>query len=325
MPDIETQLRETDPAANTQPYTDEERRRILDAALSANPRPVRRRGLRAFAVAAAAALVVGLGVVSYNDSAAVAMADEALKEAAINAVDPPAEPHQYWKMTVTEFTTNGGHEDFLCVVKATYIDYVSVDGSKPTWFDRPAREKVRQVYGDECTGLPGQAWVGDKTPSQLPASWYSPTPEMIASLPRDVDALRERLYKDTKGQGRGTDHAVHTAVTDMLVSGMVPADLRSALYKVLISLPTTTSGGTRMVGDVEGVVIGARDFAGLTDEIIIDPATGELIGKVLRGDKTVGEDLTSEITREVVDDIPAELQARAKRCSYNTDYGTECN
>lgn len=73
---------------------------------SSSPRPHpqqpsrRRLGWRIGAVAAAALTAIGLAC-NLGGSSAEARADERLAEAAINAVDPVAQPGQYWKIVTT--------------------------------------------------------------------------------------------------------------------------------------------------------------------------------------------------------------------------------
>ena len=314
MRDIETLLRETDPAAHTPAYSQDERRRLLTQALTA-PTPRRSHKWRIAAVAAASALVVGLGLFQPPGTGATAQAQEVLTEAAINAVDEPTEPGQYWKI-VNQGETLLIDNAATCLVRFTDTMYVSVDGTEPTWYDRTQRELAQVLHGDGCrVDGPPEAWAGDLGPNDLPASWQSPSMRFFAELPRDPDALLERLQADTEDRGRGKDHAVHVYVADVLRSGIVPADLRSSLFEVLKKLPTVEVTSQRVMDGIDVTVIGAKDRYGYTDELLIDPARGQVVGEIWRHPD---EELESVETlhRQLVDDVPLELQERADRCQY---------
>ena len=113
-------------------------------------------------------------------------------------------------------------------------------------------------------------------------SWQVPAAAFVAGLPRDPHQLFERLRDDTAGHGQDPDQEVLVYAADALHSGLIPADLRSALYRALAYLPalqltersTTLDGRT---GTALGIAAGGQQL-----EIIIDPATGEFIGERTR-------------------------------------------
>ena len=70
-------------------------------------------------------------------------------------------------------------------------------------------------------------------PVDIPATWQVPTPAWLAALPRDTDALRARMYADAAGHGPSTDAEVLVIAADVMRSGLVPADLRAAVFRVL--------------------------------------------------------------------------------------------
>lgn len=295
-------------------YGDGERSRLLTEAVTA-PTPRRSRKWGVAAVAAASALVVGLGVFQLQGTGATAHAQEVLTEAAINAVDEPTEPGQYWKI-VTEGESLVIEGEGTCLVRFSDTMYVSVDGTEPTWFDRRQRELSEVLQGNGCRiDGPAEAWAGDLGPNELPASWQSPSMRFFTELPRDPDALLDRLYADTEDRGRGKDHAVHTYVADVLRSGFVPADLRSSLFEVLKKLPSVEVTGERVVDGIEVTVVGAKDRYGFTDELLIDPAGGQIVGEVQRYPEE-GLETVETVHRELMDDVPLELQQRADRCEY---------
>ncbi|MFC4951121.1 hypothetical protein [Pseudonocardia sp. GCM10023141] len=126
---------------------------------------------------------------------------------------------------------------------------------------------------DQCTG---------------PGSWQVPTPAFLAGLPRDPAQLLARLERDVPDNIRGNAELLVYA-TDLLRTGLVPADLRSALYLALAHVGgvTVTAGAVNLDGR-SGVALGI-DVRSSRQEIIVDPATGAFIGErevALRGDRS---------------------------------------
>lgn len=317
MRDIESLLLESDPAADVQPYTEDRRREVLDRAME-GVRPRRRKGWRVAAAAAASASVLGLGAYGAYSVQWVATAPaESPTEIAIDFVDAPATADQYWKITTTGESTNASHEDgkwTVCLVAVEYIDYYSVSGDEPTWVERPPRVPVRPLSGGTCHASDdkdGDVWVEPASPNAVGGSWQRPSPNFFAELPRDVDALSKRLYADSAGTGNGRHSAAFTYAADMLRTGMVPADLRSSLYEVLKDIPRTNVGA-RTVNGVEGVAVSREDEEGAVDELIFDPADGHVIAEAGRSAAPDSElpELMTVIERELVDEIPQELQDR---------------
>ncbi|TDV53952.1 CU044_5270 family protein [Actinophytocola oryzae] len=128
------------------------------------------------------------------------------------------------------------------------------------------------------------------------------TSAMIATLPRDpTTLLRDHL-------GNSLEQALQRCDI-WLRSGLVPSDLRAALYRALALVP-----GIRITDDLanldgrEGVA-----FGGKGTEIIIDPATGQYIGFRSTDDGTQGtprgtvRDSSSLVTGVVnnVGDVPS--------------------
>jgi len=69
------------------------------------------------------------------------------------------------------------------------------------------------------------------------------------------------------------------AVAGMLQTGVVPADLRAALYRVLADVPglQVTEQYANLDG-VKGTAYGISQADGYRDELIVDTATGQYIG-----------------------------------------------
>ncbi|BCJ48277.1 hypothetical protein GCM10010168_26370 [Actinoplanes ianthinogenes] len=113
-------------------------------------------------------------------------------------------------------------------------------------------------------------------------TWQVPTAAFVAGLPRDPRKLFDRLRDDTDGRGRDADQEVLVYVADALRSGLIPADLRSALYRALAYLPTLKIVEERATLDGRtGTALGIA-AAGERLEVIIDPVTGLYIGERTR-------------------------------------------
>lgn len=143
--------------------------------------------------------------------------------------------------------------------------------------------------------------------------WLFATPAFMADLPRGQHELRDRLYQDSRDRGVSADQEAWVYLTDLLGTADVPADLRAALLRVARLIP----GVVVLDGEVAdngrtGVGIGrAADIGGERDELVIDPATGQIIGwrtVYLAGNRAgvpAGYALPAETTTSsVVDGIP---------------------
>jgi hypothetical protein len=108
--------------------------------------------------------------------------------------------------------------------------------------------------------------------------WLMPTEAFITSLPRDPQALYQRLSKDAEKNLNPQVMALHMA--GALLSRPVPADLRRALYKALSYHPWLTVDKNAKTKDGRPAVsLRAEDqFIKTDEEILIDPANGRLIG-----------------------------------------------
>lgn len=111
-------------------------------------------------------------------------------------------------------------------------------------------------------------------------SWQRPTPPFMAGLPRDPSQLLRRVYHDSAGRGRGRDDEAFVYIRDVLRSGVVPADLRAALFSAAALIP-----GVRLVSDSvnldgrHGVAVALSDHGDSRVELIFDPGSGEVIGE----------------------------------------------
>ena len=329
MRDIDSLLRTNDPAANTPDYTNDEARALL---LRATDAPARTRGgvgRRIAAVAAAAALVTGIGVLNFQGSAISARADEVLTQAAINAVDPHIVASQWWKVTnVSEqiIPDEQGVFDRDCRAQETRVRYVAVDGDRPSVTHYLGVELIKGT-AQACGDFSGSESVETSNLSinDMPATWQTPTPEFLASLPRDVGELRDLIYDDSEGHGRDKDSEVFVFVSDVLRSGIVPADLRAALFEVLRTVPGIEVTSEEVIDGQTVVSLGIKDVNGYGEQMLVDPDGGVVVGE--RNLDLDGSAWWEESTaRELVDAIPADVVAAAEMstCEVTEDGGVAC-
>ena len=318
MTTFDQRMRAADPAAGMTGYNAASIDRVITAILAApahparvdEPKPTRdrrramapnrRRLWYVAAVGAAAAAVYAVAGVPWGSPgpsgplgaspAAAAVLDRA---ASVVPVDPPARGEQYWAIRTVGTTASGaaltdptgGTESLATyLVTGDRVDYVAVDGSRPTWTESTKAIRVTQLSGPPDFGRPERstsAWTSNLTPADIPPAWQVPSPAFLASLPRDATALRERLYADSAGRGPSADGEAVVYVADVLRSGLVPADLRAALYRVLETVPgVEITDAQATIDGRTGTAIGRfESVQGLRQELVIDPASGEVMGE----------------------------------------------
>lgn len=259
------------------------------------PAPRRRGRWRwAAAVGTVAAVVTGVLVVQtvqpteHLPSAAAEQLNAAAEK--VDTVDEPLAPGAYryvtthaWELSVT--VTEDGNYAFL--VEQLGETWVPADDSQ-AWLERDRETGAyKWVTGDEEAAkeaglLPKP---GKPVSSSAPlcdggdCGWQNPSHEFLASLPRDATALYDRLRTDSRGKGSDPNLEVVVYVADVLRSGMVPADLRAALYRALALVPTLEI--TEKVANLDGMKGTAYGVSaqGQRHDVIIDPKTGEFIGE----------------------------------------------
>ncbi|MFI7675229.1 CU044_5270 family protein [Actinophytocola sp. NPDC049390] len=259
------------------------------------PAPHRRRRWGwAAAVGTVAAVVTGILVVQtaqpngHLPSAAAEQLNAAAEK--LDTVDEPLAPgeyryvatHAWWLSAVV-----AEDEQYAFLTEQLVEVWVPADDSQE-WLDR-SRETgaYKWVSGDEEAakeaGLlprPGKPVSGSRPLCDGgECGWQNPSHEFLASLPRDATALYDRLRADTRGKGNDPDLEMVVYVADVLRSGMVPADLRAALYRALALVPTLEI--TEEVANLDGAKGTAYGVSahGQRHDVIIDPRTGEFIGE----------------------------------------------
>jgi hypothetical protein len=147
--------------------------------------------------------------------------------------------------------------------------------------------------------LEGGRWLGDK----VPVSFTDPTSDYVSALPRDPRDLYDVLRTEA-----GSRNLV-LMVTSGLDTGTYPADVRAAVFQALTRLPgLEVVDRAAVLDDRTGTALGLTTN-GLTEQIVIDPGTGEYLGSRsvqaedahgLKAGTVIG---TSSFTAEVVSGI----------------------
>ena len=262
----------------------------------------RKRLLRASVLtAAAAALVVGLVL---TDEIGVAgrppgdaEAAEALGKAAVNTIrsaDPKVKPGQYLAVR-TEATdlnesTDGSRRPLHWLSRSIDTEWIPRDrrdvwslqrsGRRPVeYFSAAAKKVALESYASTSQQYDGR----DELVRGRNGDFYgTPTDEVgYADLPRDPRVLLNRIYRTTIGQGQSPDGEALEWIADQLRTGVVPADVRAAMYRAAALIPGVEVVDRRAVLDGRrGIAIGrVESSTGERQEIVVDPATGLLIGE----------------------------------------------
>ena len=310
-------------------------------------RPWRRTVLAVSAAAALIAALVAVDVVGSDERpGATAEAAEVLNGAAaatITSSDPVLAPGQYLLIDTKAVYSYGKYTEageFAWLVSQDSQLYVPADRSgewvwnqEPSepvqFFDEASRREAERMAAEEK--IPGRVVAGAVPPEErnqpmraAGGRFYDDTPrltlnarpmeEVIATAPRDPEKLLEVVYDYQRNKGRGDtpyEEAFGT-ISDTLSTGVIPADLRAALYQAAALIPgvTVTDREATLDGRT-GISLGMKTAGyNARQELIIDPATGQVIGEreVLLEDSggiPAGTATTwTAVTTSVVDSAP---------------------
>jgi hypothetical protein len=273
--------------------------------------PIRFRRRVLIASAAAALLVGGIvvaDVVRPSGPGATAEAAEVLNNAAaatIQTSDPVVGPGQYLKIETTAVYGGGMQaadgSDISWLDKTGWQVYVPADREGEWVWNREERVPIessseaakaaaaelrkRQASSRPPEGQPPLVGI-QRAPG---GAFYGNEPTVIigtplkeaGSLPKDPQALLDIIYDRTKGAGKSPEAEAFVTIADGLRTGVVPADLRAALYKAAALIPGVTVGDRQATVDGRtGIAIGIPSPDGGTRrDIIIDPTSGLVIGE----------------------------------------------
>ena len=262
------------------------------------------------------------------DAAAAAVLHEA-SVAAIENSDPVVGPGQYLRVdtaAVYGATSSGADGQIASYLTITEEQlYIPSDRDDEWVWLRPL-SRPYETFGPESEEAAEALWRavsserGADAVERLRApggDFYSypnsHASEQLEGLPRDPYQLLNHIYRSTIGQGPSPDGEALVWIADSLRSGAVPADLRAAMYGAAAMIPgvTVTEEQANLNGQV-GVAIGRlEDANGIRQDLIIEPATGMLIGErqVLTRDNGSGFPIGTAIawtavTTSVVDSAP---------------------
>jgi hypothetical protein len=111
--------------------------------------------------------------------------------------------------------------------------------------------------------------------------WGAPTKQQLADLPRDPQQLYDLMLKDPFLANKPRGGGVLAVAATLLKTGVVPADLKEAVYRAVAKIP-----GLKITAQVanldgrKGVALGVTPPDGTyLYDIIVDCDTGEFIGE----------------------------------------------
>ena len=283
------------------------------------PKRRRRRPLRraTWIAAGTAAVLTGILVAgNVNLGVQSAQANEVLRQAAAAAVqfsDLAPGAGQYLRITRHEkypWCEAGANGEMVCAGTNEESTSVYVPANRDDewvqvrdWGDFPGKDEPETHRARN-----GDFYGPDE------GGFSAPSPEeRFADIPLDGAAAYDWIHAQYVGGSASPDEDDFVRITDLLRSGLVPAPQRAALLDALSRIPGVTSRGDVMNLDgVEGVAIGREEpmRLGNRDDIIVDPATGQVIGERTVSGTTffgwgVGEVVSSSaMSVAVVDEAP---------------------
>jgi RNA polymerase sigma-70 factor (ECF subfamily) len=284
--------------------------RINQTSLPAAHRPKRKARARwagaGIGLIGVAALVVGLvvsnvfGVAGWRGSAEPAAA-EVLHSAALASIqnsDPVLAPGQYLLVATT--AVGGATMGISDSVSGSFLYtsnesmYVPADRNDE-WVRVWSLIKPYKTFGPTSERAAKEFWAGEVSGKGADfkgmmrarnGAFFSPedpkSPDRLAALPRDPSALLDHIHTLTIGQGSSPDGEALVWIADTLRSGVVPAELRAALYNAAAMIPGVeiTEKQANLNGAATGIAIGRLETVnGIRQDLIIDPNTGQLIGE----------------------------------------------
>ncbi|MBC7761199.1 MAG: CU044_5270 family protein [Candidatus Saccharibacteria bacterium] len=256
---------------------------------------VRRAGYIAVVAGALAAGLVITGAIApqgpgHGDTAQAAELLQNAATATIKTSDPIVGPGQYLRIATNSaymsqiFHPTGPDTYYLYPTTGTL--YIPADRSQQ-WVWERHNLPITTVFGTPAQKA--EVKLGPQPPDpntdgifRANAGAFYGTPaqdDHLAAQPRDAQALLAYFQQKATGKGPSENSEIWTLITDELRTGVVPADLRAALYKTAALIPGIAVIGTDVTLDGKtGEAIGLMN-GNVRDDIIIDPTTGMMIGE----------------------------------------------
>ena len=246
------------------------------------------------------------------------------------ASDEPIRPDQYWRVaTHAWWMANMGSpsQRYSYLAEVIMNVWVPFDRQRDWLMDRRLTGRRVWIQGSEEQAAeagfeiidrwPTGRWrapYGDfpavsagRQPGPREGSWQRPTPDFLAALPRDPSQLLDQLRADSPDDKPGYTGAFAYA-TDALRTGLVPADLRAALYRALLILPKaqiTERSDTDNGQDLSLSIAGGDRLS----EIFVNSANGQFAGERSTFTRDIGEftagtvQTSTVVVTTVVDEI----------------------
>ena len=194
----------------------------------------------------------------------------------------PAHPDRTWLL---ERELTGAHTWLTGSAAVARADGFDLRALVPVGRFRGPARGVRR-HRPRRAGAPRARPLHARPPPAPRGNWQSPTLEFFQRLPRDPAALLDRLRADNPGSWFSPFAAAVTA----LRTGLVPADLRGALYRALTGLPGVTVAEHVHNIDGQDCLALVHDAGRTRTELMIDPAHGQFAGErdTLRADSRRG-------------------------------------
>ncbi|WP_370617546.1 CU044_5270 family protein [Mumia sp. Pv 4-285] len=263
------------------------------------------------ATVAIGATTVDVGGERVGISPAAAAVLERAAKVTLAEADPVVQPGQYLRITLVQKSE----------VPFDGEDYDS-RWTRQIWIphDRDADWTFR-----ERTVVPRASDQVEAILQQTDGTWQRPSwsnpasgqgsyletydPDWYATLPRDPDALLDRLRKEIGGDGSGLAYDFREIYSEALRSGLAPAAFRAALFEALAEQPGVhVTNGVQTLDGREGIGIGYRDSGEWM--MLFDPATGRYIGEWAREGDVRGlapgePSFVTSVRIDVVDSAPS--------------------
>jgi len=232
-----------------------------------------------------------LGLAGWRGGADAAAAS-ALSDAAaatIETSDPVVGPGQYLKVDTEAVFTGGGQnadwENFAYLGTQNSQLYIPADYSDEWVLVTEPRTAIK-VFGEgheEEAQETAREGFETEDISRAPYGGFDnskPRDWRLDALPRDPQQLLNYIYRVTAGHGVSADGQAFDFISTTLRTGVVPAELRAALYRAAAGIPGVeiTDEAATLNGRT-GIAFGREEKNGSLYEIIIDPDTGLLIGE----------------------------------------------
>jgi hypothetical protein len=259
-----------------------------------------RLGLGAVAIAAATVAIVMVSSIAPPAGGASAQAAEILKAAAqasITASDPVVGVGQFLKVETTATYTSS---DLTGAAPAHQYQYTTGlyipanksdvwvwerDEPRPTAFTNPDDLPAALASWEHTSAAEKHMLVRGRS-GDANSPFVAPT--SYENLSRNPQVLLTQLAGKATKDVQASSSKAWTAMTDLLQTGQLPADLRAAIYKAAILIRGIASLGTDQAadgtsGDAIGMVNNFTNQVGkkvsARQDIIIDPTTGQMIGR----------------------------------------------